>query len=923
MKIETNARWGARQVRRTATVASVGAQLPGGPATLAPIGAQLPGGSATVAPIGMMNKGDPEETKKETMKSRGQSHESESESHESESESESESHESHESHESGSGSESHESHESESRENGKNGSDMALGIGGNSNVHDNSRRRTFLYFGNTEQDPRNYACCATYANAFAGLAADHYQHAAHVIFGGDDTDIQYGAGGERWMDWMRKEVEAEAGGVDGAKGSEKLLVAGGGPNSTSASLRQDGHVCVLGNRDVNKVRLMPYAEIPPSYPPPPHHGGSRKEGRRLRCLMALAAPTLVHSSAWTVYNRIVARAFGSIPSSVSRDKLNALIFCKLVLLCRVTMGKEGRSVTGCDGPCSGFVASIVYMAAASIKTSETISYLIDLVTERITLIEPTEAEQEDRKIGRPDEAAKVRTEWHEAQTVDRTSSMIDEIVDEVTARDKSSPEGGCIDAMKMVVDAVHRWVSPDGAMYSILTGSGRLVHIESGTSEYNRPWRLAVVHAGTEITGAYHHDHFRGECLYKLPTGYDEGEHLIDWTPMHDLSQPAHGGERSHSLEAWASQLNELYRQLVVHFYKNSVDGTRLGFTFDLEGSGGIVENDEASSPKPGRISFEWNAVVSILGRIGGVGTLDESTGPPYTTRFEVPGAHAEKQTPSQLLTDYADTDTMWFVGHHSHPTSDRRIANQTETLGNKLVWRCDTQLSRPSFAIMLATDCEQWYHHMVEAVDRVWDGKGSKKTPRFESSVGIIEWIATGSGFDLQDWDELIVGPEVHHYGRGGRMTRARVLIWSYSHENPTNKACLFIDNDLLDGLVCDAKVDGFPLETLSTGVLCLPFANEVDGMGEFVLMYPNRDVEELAPTVKARASASVQRLEAGEVFEFDGLMETHLVTYGTANQRAACMGYCSLGSDPLLGLHIRPEQDESGRWEFVCVDA
>ena len=33
---------------------------------------------------------------------------------------------------------------------------------------------------------------------------------------------------------------------------------------------QDGHVCLLGNRDMAVVRLMPYVELPPAWPPNIH-----------------------------------------------------------------------------------------------------------------------------------------------------------------------------------------------------------------------------------------------------------------------------------------------------------------------------------------------------------------------------------------------------------------------------------------------------------------------------------------------------------------------------------------------------------------------------------------------------------------------------------------------------------------------------
>ena len=101
-----------------------------------------------------------------------------------------------------------------------------------------------------------------------------------------------------WAEWM--------------KGSEHTTAAG--MDSTTEAIRDpsSGHVVCLGQRDVSKVRLMPWVEVPPPFPPTVELGGDASvsyDEARSRVSATLRQRSVVASKSWDIYNDVIGRVF--------------------------------------------------------------------------------------------------------------------------------------------------------------------------------------------------------------------------------------------------------------------------------------------------------------------------------------------------------------------------------------------------------------------------------------------------------------------------------------------------------------------------------------------------------------------------------------------------------------------------------------
>ena len=480
--------------------------------------------------------------------------------------------------------------------------------------------------------------------------------------------------------------------------------------------------------------------------------------------------------------------------------------------------------------------------------------------------------------------------------------------------------------MREVVAALHAWVSPGGSLYEILTTTGSLVHVEEGTNASGEPWRLAAAHAGTAASGTEAHVVFSGECLYKLPIGYDAtrpGGILWGTTPQRL------------TLDEWAATLNDQYRHMVAHLYKCTADDDLRGMAYRPEDGTVRVGADhrvpEGGALARGEIPYAWVDVVAILCTLGGGGRRDESTGPLHTAHFGVPGATGgQKTTASAELAEYARTPTLWLVGAHAHPTADRASSPYVD-VGHKAALRVDTHLHAPSFAVAVATDCDDLAHDLSRAVREHWappdggGGGGGGGLPDFVSSPDAVARLATDPLFPPDAWASLVVGPVVQHVGVNGARTRARVLLWRNNRLRPDDCTCVFVNPSLVDALPCRIAPTDFPLHTILAGVLVVPFAGgETDGMGERVRLGNDGGGDKgaaakLAPAIEARttdidvsdSSALARSLVHTTVVDYDDDFRT----------KAACMGYCVPSSDRHTGLQlgVRFTAAEEG-WSLVC---
>ena len=836
-------------------------------------------------------------------------------------------------------------------------------------LKNNRDRRTFVYFSDTEQDPTQYWCCTLWCNAVSNMTTRGFEHESSVIFGGDASDLQHGRGASRWIKWMHD---------------------GSGPDSTTEALRNAGHIVVLGNRDVNKVRLMPFVEVPPSYPPSARHGGREEADgptMRARTIATLRARTIVPSTEWVLYNEAIGLVFdslgaedGDVPAplpdlvedgetsahglyadvaraalrekkaaiepSLADAHLNALIFCKLALLTNETMG--ARATGAVEAGTSGLIESMILLSGSSYD-AHTLDFVRD-AARRLTLVRPDDVHEKARRHQHPDASRAEHAAWRDRHTVEATALRILDVAIAGVDRDRNNGDSHIVDAMRTVADAVHNWVSPGGAMHAMLTDIGELAHVHSGHDEQGRGWRVASVHAGT-LTDAPSVDGdrlFDSECLYKIPTGYASGR--VVWTALGDLL----GDDLDGTLDEWAERLSAVYRALATHMYTCSVSGVHEGLTVDIAADSAdgdtvdVVSTGPSAQRSPTMVHYDWSSVVGILGRLGGVGD-GKSTGPAYTSGFAVPGhaASTSKRSIPRQNADYHDTPTLWLIGHHENPTGDRLVSNNPAIGGNKQALRADTQFFRPSFAVCIATDCEQWYNLLESAVGREWRNGPTRGLAYSsdESATGIATWLATQTTHDMSDWatlDALVVGPEVSHYGgehadgSGPILTRARLITWRYNRYHPEWAACLFVNPKLIRDLAIETPAKSFPLQSVCTGVVVVPFHDEPGGLGRVVPLRTNEDTYDLSQNLERYVKTLAKREEdedgrkgslqlplwSGDAFNASTVMWTHLLSYNQGRGTAACMAYCTPSDDRHFGARLRVARSkDTGHWELACV--
>jgi hypothetical protein len=766
---------------------------------------------------------------------------------------------------------------------------------------ENAARATFVFFSNTQQESRAYSCCAKYANAVA-TRTRKYDHTTTVIFGGDSADSLDGSGVGRWVRWVNND-EGDANGPP----------QGIGPTSSMSALRSDGHVSMLGARDASMVRLMPYLEVPPLNPAAERHGGGGDRVRE-RMIRALRARTLVSAPAWETYNLAVEAAFADIQPTTGADELNAMAFCKLALLTNETMGPMAAPA----GAAVGLVPSFIRIATMQGTIDAAAARDLVAVVRRCVMWGPNEQEVAAERAERAERGAEGVGEWTHQQVVQRTALRLQHTVSGALVRgigksaDGPSPEQGeppLVAAMRAVVAALHAWVSPGGSMFEILTATGSLVHVEEGTSAYGAQWRVAASHAGTAATGTEAHTLFAGECLYKLPIGYDAARlgGILWGAPATPLA-----------LGTWAATLNDQYRHMVTHVYKCAADGDLRGMAYVPEEGTVRVGVDHRAPQEAGlvAISYEWTDLLAILCTLGGGGRHGESTGPLHATDFGVPGGATGKEpAPSDELAEYGDTPTLWLIGAHSHPTADRTSSPYVDA-GHKVAVRVDTHLQAPSFAVAIATDCDDLANDLARGLRQMWTPSSPLGVPDFVSSTNAAERLATDPLFPPDVWDSLVVGPVVQHVGADGARTRARVLLWRNNRLRADDCTCVFVAPSLVDALPCAVGPRGFPLYTILAGVLVVPFVDgEAHGMGERVRLSGDRaDMARLTTGVEARTTdvdfSDPTTLVRTTVVDFDD----------DFRNKAACMGYCVSPSDAHCGLRLGVRLVEGGGWSFVC---
>lgn len=808
-------------------------------------------------------------------------------------------------------------------------------------LHD-GERTTYVFYADTGEDPTQFALCSAYANRLARAVVERYGHAAKVVFGGDAVDAARGNTRQLWESFLA---------TPGTKAATASPVA---EQLALVRRHEEGHVCVLGNRDLATVRLMPYVELPPAWPPArtaSDADAEAPEARAHRAWTALRAPVAVDADAFGLYNAIVTAWLTEEATPWPRDapRFNATAFVKLCLLCNLTMDvanadaghPEASDSAQLAGVYGGLVAAFVYGRGGSTIERDLVPHVLS-IAERAVAATPSAEEVGAWRDVHPKAWDYELAAWTTLRTAESTRRTLDALVDEALAQGEQLAR-----AMASVLDAVGAWTSDGGAMYALLCSpQGVLAHVAVGSNQHGVPWRVGALHAGTLLdpyAGGTDQDGargvaagpFAGECLGKLPTAYDQARDAVEWTPLEHLEAAGPDGLRA-SPEVWALHLNRLYRALVSHFAWCHATGVPRGLVYILslqrarpidDAAEAVHEADRpatrivpANDELTGQLVYDWWTVRRLVVRLAGGGAGGAS--PAVAKAFVVPGAGRPappaSATAERSVAAYARVDTAWLLAQHAHPTADRLLAPYVD-LGYKAAYRASTAPWAPSFAVVLLTDSDRlvWdAHHALAQVDRL---------PPYREPPDLIARMALLR--PPEGWGELVVGPEVLHLDAAGRATKARALLWHWDREHPERRACVFLSPARVDKLHGPMPPRAPPVKAVYGGVLVAPLPASAKGMGPWLDLSTAMHDATLEDHVRKRVVASSDDGEDGSVMRELRHLRTQIVAH--AATLAACMWYAGTSIDRQWGLRLHARRgaawakDRSVRgWQLEVVE-
>ena len=317
---------------------------------------------------------------------------------------------------------------------------------------------TLVCFGNTNQDARKYATMAKFASDICThmQSQDEEEHVTHVVFAGDERDGMSSEHFSVWTDWMEKDAEG---------GGKRL------PDSTTSALRSNGHCCVLGRRDIEKLRLV--HEVPVVLRPD-----------ATDCEVELARQTLARpctQAEWPLHGRVMSTIFSDSQTEHtmhSINSINANAFAKTAFLINGTFKPPIRGYDTeahedmHDGHCicSAVLDTAIDMTSAE---SETKRWLKD-ATRRLRL------------EGGPPSSHEIRCQ----RAIDDARGKLHQFRKEILEEDEL---GHRRDAMEQVMNSLHEWIQ-GGSMGRLLRGEGSTaveVNAKAQSSE-SKPWKAVV-----------------------------------------------------------------------------------------------------------------------------------------------------------------------------------------------------------------------------------------------------------------------------------------------------------------------------------------------------------------------------------------------------------------------------------------------
>lgn len=356
------------------------------------------------------------------------------------------------------------------------------GYGGNTESHP-----VVGFFSDSENDVVHYEACRKTLQHHLNLYADKFNLEtcdSYLVYGGDTPDIENGEG----------------------------LQEGRSDSVLSRLLRDEETHIALGNRDVNKIRLMPGLETPRTLDA--HQSVSKVN----EFIYMIGKPTIVNPKigGWIKYNTECVPMLHKVALGIDLvNKLHvmhAIVYAKLALMANLTYGAgHGEAADECGAMCSGLMEYFNSITIRMMKEKEAV---------------PPTVEMELNQLARLSVSANIEEE------VARCS------------------EAAC-NVAKRVVDAMHAWVM-EGDVAILLKEKGLLVSVIDGTS-----YSIATVHSGLTVADG-------GTAAYRYPKslldpssdGYEAG---IQWT------EPEMGIELWH----WADKLNHKFHEMVRFVIEN------------------------------------------------------------------------------------------------------------------------------------------------------------------------------------------------------------------------------------------------------------------------------------------------------------------------------------------------------------------
>jgi len=402
---------------------------------------------------------------------------------------------------------------------------------------------------------------------------------------------------------------------------------------------------VLGNRDINKMRLHPNMDM--VYPGDKtdiseyytfEYGINEFEGIRTRTTYAFGAwptPDTISKALKHLYNTVknengvptldmspvdqmqgdaqsmtvdqLLDSFQNIAEATKDHIKTALSLLRLCILLDKTMG-AGENQSGAKecSTCSGFLKYFAHLTPGLTVASEEMNKHIALLKK----FDPTK------------ELPNLTTSNDDLQAL---NSLFGHISD-----------------YEALLNKVKAWISEGGAMYNLLTKRGDLVYVEDA-----RNYKVCCLHAGekcyadvSEGSDAPQYEKDKS-CMFRLPEDVEKSNGMIKW-----------GRVKYTTLKQWADALNRYVR----HHIKGVLDGV----------------------PD----SKKWIVLLGGPGNQGPASTMD-----PFAEPFEKP-VETDKQH-------------VWLLGHQ--PNALPQIGRE----GKDMAVRIDTQYKRPSWCVSATTTVE------------------------------------------------------------------------------------------------------------------------------------------------------------------------------------------------------------------------